>query len=489
MKSILITPWKWKLILIAASILVISGYLLTSAQAGFSGFPLDDAWIHQVYARNLAERGEWAFNPGQPSGGSTSPLWSLLLAAGLALHFSPVFWSAFLGCITLFLTAVFAENLVRLWLPDRITRVPWVGLLFVAEWHLVWAAVSGMETSLFICFILAIFLILHGTDPKYGLAGLLIGLSVWVRPDGITLLAPAFMLILLGTGSYSVRIKRALELLGVFLLVFIPYLFFNLNLAGSIWPSTFSAKQAEYVAATGYPILERIGSLFLPFLAGGGVILLPGVVAAAIFSWKRRLPGPAALILWFAGYIILFAIRLPVNYQHGRYMMPAMAVYFLIGLWGMILWMKNWTVHKWQNLARVFWAACTVTVTSVFLIMGSTVFSTDVSIIETEMVATARWIKENTPAGSRVAAHDIGAMGYFSGHEIVDLAGLVNPEVIPIFRDEEKLSDYLTKQNVQYLVTFPNWYPVLTHNRIPIFVTSGKASPQSGGENMAVYPW
>ncbi len=42
--------------------------------AGGAGFPLDDAWIHQVYARNLALHGQWAFVLGQPSAGSTSPL-------------------------------------------------------------------------------------------------------------------------------------------------------------------------------------------------------------------------------------------------------------------------------------------------------------------------------------------------------------------------------------------------------------------------------
>ena len=54
--------------------------LSSGAYLGFSawyygwGFPLDDAWIHQVYARHLGQLGEWAFLPGQPSAGSTSPV-------------------------------------------------------------------------------------------------------------------------------------------------------------------------------------------------------------------------------------------------------------------------------------------------------------------------------------------------------------------------------------------------------------------------------
>src|SRR5688500_19976530 len=44
------------------------------------GFPLDDAWIHMVYGRSLAEDGLLAFNTGVPTTGSTSPLWAGLVA-------------------------------------------------------------------------------------------------------------------------------------------------------------------------------------------------------------------------------------------------------------------------------------------------------------------------------------------------------------------------------------------------------------------------
>ncbi len=399
MKTFTWTWWKWGLIVLAGSILSVGGFLLVSANTGFTGFPLDDAWIHQVYARNLAEKGEWAFNPGQPSGGSTSPLWSALMSVGVLLRVQPVFWSAILGCFTLFFSAVFAEILTRSWLPERKFGFPWIGLFFATEWHLVWAAVSGMETSLYICLILAVALFLRRGSQYYWLAGLLIGLCVWVRPDGITLLGPALMVVLLEKSSIKSKALNSLAMLGAFLLAFLPYLFFNLRFADSIWPSTFSAKQAEYIAATGYPILERIGSLFLPFLAGGGVILIPGMVAAVIFCWKRRMVEPTALCIWLFGYLMMYAIRLPVNYQHGRYMMPAMAVFFLLGLWGMRVWINLWENTKWLNLTKVFWSTSLGAVTLVFLILGSFTYATDVAIIETEMVTTARWVKDNIPVG------------------------------------------------------------------------------------------
>jgi hypothetical protein len=65
-------------------------YLIISARQYKIGFPLDDAWIHQTYARNIAS-GEWAFIPGEVSGGSTSPLWSLILSIAYLLKIPPNF--------------------------------------------------------------------------------------------------------------------------------------------------------------------------------------------------------------------------------------------------------------------------------------------------------------------------------------------------------------------------------------------------------------
>ena len=52
----------------------------------FAAFPMDDTYIHFVYARHLADRGLLFFNfPNEAGVGTTSILWVLLLAAGLKL--------------------------------------------------------------------------------------------------------------------------------------------------------------------------------------------------------------------------------------------------------------------------------------------------------------------------------------------------------------------------------------------------------------------
>src|SRR5258708_9275330 len=74
------------LIVIAAVLSVLIYVVVAQRVAGGPGFPLDDAWIHQTYGRNLAQTWQWQFVPGIESAGSTSPLYSLLLALGSSLH-------------------------------------------------------------------------------------------------------------------------------------------------------------------------------------------------------------------------------------------------------------------------------------------------------------------------------------------------------------------------------------------------------------------
>ena len=54
-----------------------------SRPSAISGFRLDDGWIHAQFARNLASGFGLSFNPGEPSAGSTSPLWTAMVAAGM----------------------------------------------------------------------------------------------------------------------------------------------------------------------------------------------------------------------------------------------------------------------------------------------------------------------------------------------------------------------------------------------------------------------
>src|SRR3972149_1363830 len=50
------------------------------------GYTPDDTFIYLRFAKNIMHGGGFAFNPGEPTYGVTSPLWTLLIAAGGLLN-------------------------------------------------------------------------------------------------------------------------------------------------------------------------------------------------------------------------------------------------------------------------------------------------------------------------------------------------------------------------------------------------------------------
>jgi hypothetical protein len=472
------------LILAAASVLSLGIYLAASALFVRLGFPLDDAWIHLAYARNLALRGEWAFIPGVPSAGSTAPLWSALLAIGFLLRLAPYIWTYFLGGLFLFALSAFAEFSARRLLTSYRPRLPLIGLFFVFEWHLVWAAGSGMETLLHASLVTIILILLTEPSPRPLTLGLLTALSVWVRPDGLTLLGPVLL-------TLSLREKRVASLTQFFIgfgFLFGLYLLFNLMLSGNPFPNTFYAKQAEYAAWQSKPLVEKLSLNFLQLLTGPSLVLLPGAVIWLVKSVRARDWGTLAGMVWFAGYVLIYALRLP-PYQHGRYLMPAMPILFLWGLLGVARTFQKTAASPMVSLMRVGWAAVIALVSLGFVGLGASSYVQDVALIETEMVAMAKWVNANLPPDALIAAHDIGALGYFNQHEIIDLAGLVSPDVIPFLRDESRIADYLNQRGADYFIAFPSLYPELAARSQMVYSTNGAISPMLGGENLSVYRW
>ncbi len=471
---------------IAAAGLVSLGLYLGASHFIYSlGFPLDDAWIHQAYARNLAANGEWALVAGQPSAGSTAPLWSAALVPPHLVGVTPLAYTYLLGWAILVATALSGGYALRAYLGGARRHWVWAGLALVLEWRLVWSSVSGMETGLFALLVILVLVWIALERPRWFALGLLVGLSSWVRPDGLTLLGPVCLAAIAGRPGWRPKLVHIGQVLAGFGLLFLPYLLFNQLLAGDIWPNTFYAKQAEYASLRLTPFWQRLlVQLRLP-LVGVGAVLLPGAVFYGWQSWKeRRWPVLAAYAWWF-GYHVLYAWRLPVTYQHGRYLMPAVPIFTLLGLAGMLSWVRSPGKGLVRRVIARSWVVSTALVLLIFWILGARAYGMDVAFIESEMVVTAEWVAAHTAEDSLVAAHDIGALGYFGGRELLDLAGLVSPEVIPFIRDESRLAAYLDQQGADYLVTFPGWYPDLARRADRLYQTQGAF----GLENMAVFRW
>ncbi len=339
------------------AVFVIAAVLVALLYVGLAGgdFPLDDSWIHQTYGRNLALTGQWAFVPGTPSAASTSPLYTVVLSAGYKLNIPFRLWTHGIGVLALILTAMLGARLVEM-LPNCRRFVPLItGLALIAAWHLIWAAVSGMETMIFGMFTLLLIWLawrelgersqaISAVALRGAIFGVATGLATLTRPEGVMLagLIGLALIIVRPNMSWRNLIIWGGAALICFAVVLAPYLIFNYHLTGGLLPNTAAAKRMESAPVFYRSYLSRIGTLLKPLAAGGQLLLVPGMIAfAALLPRKKDSLLHGLLLIWPVALIMLYAATLPLEFQHGRYVIPALPAAIVAGVVGM-----GWLLHR-----------------------------------------------------------------------------------------------------------------------------------------------
>jgi hypothetical protein len=500
----------WIVALAAALVVVLyAGFTALSAP----GFPLDDSWIHQTYARNLVSTGRWEYAPGIVSNGSTSPIWTLLLSVGYLLRAPVYWWAYFMGWLCLVWLLFSAMALWKSLWPEYNQTAVWIGLSLSIAWPLVWAAASGMETVLFTALILQILVIYTRLDsdalgPAIGL-GVLCSLAIATRPDGLVLTILVVAGLVISVVTRKIKINLFLVFGGAAFLVIIPYFLFNISVSGTWWPNTLYAKQAEYAFLWDQALPIRFIQLLyfsvggppsgLRGISGVQLLLLPGIVTAAVLAVRSDLEKRQLQYLlplaWAAGHVFIYAWRLPVTYQHGRYLLPTIPIWFIFGIAG---WKKM--IEYFRSVPSISESTKSILVKGlilsfwllalIFLVLGLNAYRQDVAFVNGEMVDVALWLNENTPLDAQIAAHDIGAIGYFAQRQLIDLAGLISPEVISFLDDESDVIEFIRESEADFLVTAPGWtYEELTNSDETklLFVTELASTRDQGFNNMAVY--
>jgi len=399
---------------------------------------VDDTYIHLQYARNLAEAGELSFNRGEPVYGATSPLWvSLLAVLDKAGAYLP---SACRILAWLFAAASIALVYRLTAALDGRTAAPLAAALICASeaWFVRWTAV-GMETSF------AVFMILLVMYSSLSAAtsvwrSVLFGIALFAaalsRPEALLLVPLAVVAFLFAKGTA----RRF-----VFLLVFIPlfavWLYCIHRHTGNYFPLTAGAKQGRPVISPA--ILMR---LLIPARIMGATIALPWFALVAglligifhargtgsLFSDRgsiREEPAALLMLLWIFTLPVAYAV---LDFQVlSRYLVPVVPVAVVLGT---IAWRRlSFRLRpgpRWTRSAVAVFAALgmlqSVCVYGLIVVPPTRAFS---RALETTLAGMGSWLAENTSADALVASPDIGAIGWYSRRRILDLGGLVTPEI------------------------------------------------------------
>jgi len=492
------TPLTSALLLCMAGVAVgASAFFLKTAFAanGVFGFPLDDPWIHLQFARNLHDFGSFSyFRDQMTTSGSTSPLYTLMLAAGFFFTRDEMVLSYVLGITSQTALVLVLFFVARHLFPRSIPLAVITAGLAAVEPRLVHASVSGMETGLFTALLAGSLLVY--LKKRYLALGVTLGLAVWARPEAV-LFAGAIAADLLynrrwvfrdvsqtrRAGGQSGRRNerpvlaenlRYAAAIGLFIAA--GYLLWNLVLSGSLLPNTYEAK-SKYYAGDSAGYFADVAA----FLASGHMTPLAilsgiGLLGVVVSVFRRRPQRMFVPVLWVAGMVLAYKITLPHLYQEGRYLMPVLPFVILLAMEGL-----EAVVGRAGSiitfLSRPFPRAVFAGLLGIVLIVQSgsgcvrqaTAYAGMCRYINERQVAAGHWIHDHLPEGAVVATHDIGAIAFYSGRRVVDMVGLVSPEMIRNIGNFEGLRRFLATSHVTHLALLRNWFEV--PNQTPLFQT------------------
>ena len=392
---------------------------------GTAGF--DDAYITYTYAKTFAAGGGLTWE-GVPVLGTSTPFLAVVL--GLLERAWPLgvdWWGSLLGWLSLWGLGLALVALARRegWLLGGAIAaivalgapglLKFVGSEFLPAVALVaaaaWALASGRRTASGVALALAVAL-----RTELGIAALA--------------LAGAFLLVERGRWRDVARVAGlALALWGLWLVAL-------WRIAGTLLPSTLAAKQAQGASVLGiWPaglgLIENLVGMtpaalfYRRDLLGDGLAIVLALLGLAAW-WRlggRRWPLAGALLLWGPLHLALFALL-----GVGAYPWYAIPFWFACAV----------AIGLAFELARALprdRARIAVAVLGVALVAGilgsRDSFGWQLRPAEDERKAVYREVAElldSYPPGTRLAAWEVGYLGYYAANPVLDLLGLVTPE-------------------------------------------------------------
>jgi arabinofuranosyltransferase len=388
----------------------------------FYHYTVDDAFISYRYAENFISGEGLVYNLNQRVEGYSNLTWIFLLGLGKFSGTDPVFFSKLLGILSglgLISLVFYFEYYKEALFPVLPLGTILCGVSIpLSAW-----AVGGLETVFYTLLVFGGMILLRKNN--YFISTVFLGLAAVSRPEGILFSALAFVWLL----AFNKEIR--LRPLHLFIPLFFPFLgqlIFRVFYYGQWLPNTFGAKVGvgagqwikgfSYIGS--YFIWSEWFSVFWSLLPWGIYLL-----------WKQRRD---IAVLWTGAIGLQFIFILVAGgdwMKPYRFMTPVMPILFCF------LSLAANQIYLTLKKKRISYGYVFLIVLA-GLLVGSTylnwrktyaytrIYSTG---LEKTSISIGKWLAERSEPTEWIALGDVGALPYYSQLQVIDLYGLVNPDI------------------------------------------------------------
>jgi hypothetical protein len=411
---------------------------VVGSRALTGSFIVDDAYITFRYATQLIDFQEFSFNAGERVLGTTSPLFTFLLAGAYGMGVTPDVSALWIAGAADIVTVAMIAGVVGV--NDRPEWAFLTAILIVVSPAYLTYSVSGMETSLYVSLLLIALRCYQVGWAVWG--GLAAGLCFLCRPDGALLAALLAI-------AFSLRnMREASRFVLATTLIAAPWVIFSAFYFGSPIPQSIIAKAADTLPWT------VSWTNFANFFSHGHYLVLTALaVPGAAVAWRSGNTAVRVWLVWALCYSAVFLITNAFTY-FPWYFIPLLPPYFLCVAASLSYVMR--AVGGLEGVASGTWGRAILgSAGAVILILGGWRLATHARFLESLYLSreaiyrsTALELAGIDPS-CVVAATEIGTIGYYYPGQILDLVGLVSPEVVGKGTD-----DVLERSRTRWVVTY-----------------------------------
>jgi len=384
-----------------------------------TAYDIDDAPITYRYADNIVEGHGFVYNPDERILGTSTPLYTLLLASlGFLGISSPTASNVLnlLGSVALVAaTMALAWRLNRSFLTSLLA-----GVFLVTQDSFLRYSMAGMETPVYTLLIVSSLLAFAG--EKTLLSAVLAGLASLMRLDGFAVVGAVLL------GCWVRQRRFPLRESVVVALVLAPWILFSSLYFGSPVPLSMLAKQHHLEASHGTRFWIWDWLFAKPLHSGK--VLLPFVLVGLLHLRRRgtNFPTWIAVTSWLGAYLIAYTV-VGIDFYEW-YLVPVYPVWVCLGVVGLSAVFK--ALRGFAGQRRLVLAVLSIAflVLLLFPYVRHAYLSVDgykrylLSLERTRALA-GEWLRDSTDPASQIKAGAIGHVGFVSKRYIIDSAGLV----------------------------------------------------------------